>query len=206
MRFISVDWSNWIPAYPANPTPGSYMAVEPLNREAAELLSVAHNIDRDNILTGELLHTSMGPGVFGTVDFDEIGGYYAVTYTDQAIPGGMVPIPDASGNPWMWDVTMNDGALLVKVRVEIGALPPGGQTVYLGILIDGVLCGRGPAWVGYVDQNGGGTTSYTLFCSVAVPLGGGTHRVEPVAFFSSIGQDFDMQYGSRAYFWRSAVR
>lgn len=208
MRYFFQDTSPYIGTVQGGSTPGGYVTIEPFNRNVAELQAVVHNVDRDNFVANLVDETLIDAGVFHTVDFEEVFTDQTLTLTDQAMPGVMMAVPDAAGDPWAWSIDMGDGFLRILLRVQV-TYPAGGNSLYLGVLVNGVLVGRSPTFAGVRDLNSGGQPTHTLTLSTAVPVGSGTARIEPVLFATrtpASGVSFAFTVGPRAQFTRSVLR
>lgn len=170
MRSYPVDYGG------TGPSGRAYMEVDPVNAEAAEVLGVAHAIDRDN-LAATLGSAKLAIGA--------MGGFYYGTREDldaMAVPvGTAAAIPDDDGNPWRAEFTTKDGWIEVEVYVTLASQPIR-ASVALVVRLDGVVVARSPGTRPHSAVGPPASTSEHAACTLNVswagPVKDGAHLVE----------------------------
>jgi hypothetical protein len=169
MRSFPVDWSPLVGEKP-------YAEVDPIDQEAAELLAVVHAVDGDN-LAASLGNNKVAVGAMGSIVFGDDSSGATVTVADSAVPGDLVPYPDAAGDPLVVVFDSNDGYVEGRVVVEVEQHAAGAPALALVLRLDGTVVARGTA--PRRAASGGGTWyGYSLCASFAGPVGSDSHRLE----------------------------
>lgn len=200
MRYFAVDVSPLIVGYPGEP--GAYMNTEEINREAADLISAVHNLDRDNFGEEEILAAHLANKACGQVFYDEINGTTTVLSLTTGL-GENTPIvvPNASDEPWYLEVETGDAILIGKVLIEITDLPFV-TSVQGEVQVDGV----GVAMFPIVALEGASDRSVTMFVPFAAPVPAGLHRIEAVLMLGDGSSAYAIDLGTRAMFVREVLR
>lgn len=170
MRSYPIDYGG------LGPSGTGYMEVEPVNAEAAEVLGVAHAIDRDN-LTATLGSAKLAIGAMGGFWYGTREDLDAVT-----VPvGTAAPIPDDDGNPWRAEVTTKDGWIELEVYVVLASQPIRSSTA-LVVRVDGVVVARSAGTRPHSAVGPPASTSEHAACTLHTSWGGpvkdGAHLVE----------------------------
>lgn len=199
MRSFAVD---------LNPYLGTYTAVDEINAEAADLIAAVHGVDRDNLDGAIVTAPKLAVGAFGLITNGSRSTSQNLTVSEQSAGNVPLPIPDDTGVPWAAEVTTGDGYLRGAVYVEITSYPNGGISLYLGVMVDGVLVARAPGMRGVYDATGN-QPAVTMDCDFAIPVRAGAHRIEFVAILtrapaSGSAYNFTFEYGE--WFARECVR
>lgn len=194
MRSFPVDRSAYLGTTP-------YAGVDEIDQEAAELLTVLHNVDADNFDGAILTDQKLAVGSCGGFFYDEISATTSLTVTDQTNAGDLFPVPNAFGDPWRAEIETSDGAIRGAAMVEVPDFPHGGSGLWLGVLVDGVLVGRSPASRGTQSAGGANGSAFTLYAPFYAPVSAGLHVLEfMVALIQPAGTTYTVGLQSRHYF------
>lgn len=200
MRSFPVDLSPYIGETP-------YAGVDEINLEAAELITVLHNVDRDNFDGQKIGSSKIAIGACGEFFYEDIAATTILAITDQTAAGELVPVPNASSDPWRAEVETDDGALRGAAKVEVTRHPHGGSSLWLGVVVDGVLVGRSPPGRGTQSAGGLHGSAFTLYAPFYAPVGAGLHVIEFVlALLKPASVTYTVELGNRSYFAREITR
>ena len=199
MRYFIVDVSPLVIGYPGEP--GAYMVTDDVNREAADLVAAAHNLDRDNFGEEEILAAHLANKACGQVWYDPIDANNTLSVTTGLGANVPIPIPNASDEPWYLEVETGDGLLMGKVLVEITDLPF--VTAVQGeVLVDGVAAAMFPV----AALEGASGRSVTMFVTFAAPVPAGLHRIDVMIMLGDGSSAYAIEIGTRAMFLREVLR
>ena len=200
MRYFIVDVSPLVIGYPGEP--GAYMVTDDVNREAADLVAAAHNLDRDNFGEEEILAAHLANKACGQVWYTEIDADNTLALVIGVGSLAPIPVPNASDEPWYREVETGDGMLLGWVLIEVESRPFV-SSLQGAVMIDGVEV----APLSPVFRGGAGASSATVFAPFCAPVESGRHRVEVVFNLGeeSVGALY-IEIGTRAMFLREVLR
>lgn len=164
-------------SYPVDSTPlnGGYATPNELHAEAAEMLSVLHSLDRENLAgdvelaTGGVTLPKLANQAMQTVWYSFEESTNPIVLGDSFGPNDTFLFFNEDGYSLALDITTDDGVL--EVVFSGGFTSGSGGAMWIGVKVDGVLVARSPT-----------TRAFTLGASLEVdgvaPVRSGPHRVE----------------------------
>lgn len=164
---------------------GEIVTPHPINDEFLDIAGTANRLDDENIALTSLASSKLAVGAMHRLLWDPIETARSYTFTTLIIGTSVIPILNAGGSPWVQSITTRGGLLYLTLRVAIeGSIPALGSSALLyawaGIRVDGEIVARSG------DQEGQAPTD-TLIVRRHLPLGAGTHVIEPVLCVNNPG-------------------
>jgi hypothetical protein len=177
----------------------------PFNAEIADVVSVLHHIDRDNVNLHDLTPAKCRLGAWGNFAWGARTAEKTVHIDGQDANQQMFPVPNHSGTPWIKDFVSQDGWLEVKFggmyKLDNGTavLPD----LWFGVTVDGVVIGKSPWTQGDDDEDEIAVIHRSFDVCCSTPVGAGTRRVafvfgiwSPITTGTSVDADIIFKAGN----------
>jgi len=176
---------------------GEWDALTPhhINAQLAEIASVFHSLDRNNIHINSLDPIKVALDAWGGILFNDRDVSQDTVLDAYDANHQIFRIPNDAGDPWEETLTTGDCVLEIEFSIchEIDTTSGTFPVLWIGVLVDGALVGKSP-WQGGSTI----TASGNDFCrrqgtiNTAWPVAAGEHRLAMV--FGAHGANTDTSW------------